>query len=327
MTDDTLVGTIESGIEAIVSSDTWPVVRAHRTQTRPWYTRPWYYEDDLYTPGSTDNKLLVEQLSLRAHELFDERYAFDTETTQGLELLDEMRRDTEKRKYTPEEDAHEEACMLLSQCLHRKNRTREKMERAVTLIEQHYLSNFTHYVRGLVCFPDLLDRFLAVQKAKGATISDDDLGCMFARCIEHGPDDTYGLDSIKHLLTFKGERKLEIKLLPRKYKIDSELYELVHQQNVQDSYYDATENCECFVYTHMDVVAKEQSGEYGQYTGFRDAYHCLLYGDDRHLQALIVRWDLWGDDCTADAAREFFDLEKGCPIHVVTARVSQRCEL
>lgn len=64
----------------------------------------------------------------------------------------------------------------------------------------------------------------------------------------------------------------------------------------------------------MDVVAKERNNKY---TGFRDAYHCLLYGDAGKLQALIVRWDLWGDDCTTDATRQFFNLDNDCPLSVV----------
>lgn len=222
------------------------------------------------------------------------------------------------------DDAMDEACQALGQCRHRKNRTRELAEKAVKLIEEYKLTKIGIFCRGLVHFPDLLERFLRVQKEKDAQVDEDDLACMFARCIEHRADDTFAAESVKHLLAFKGDQTLELKLLPKKYSIDTALYEFVRQANVRDSYYDATQLCEHFFYAHPDVVAKERSG---RYTGFRDAYHCLLYGDVGHLQALIVSWDLWGDNCTADAAREFFGLSEGCPIEAVKAHINKKSRL
>jgi hypothetical protein len=222
----------------------------------------------------------------------------------------------------PKEEAYDEVYQLLATCLHRKDRSLEKAEQAVQLVEQHSLSKFKlHLVRGLVHFPHLLKRFLAVLNQEKAGLDDDDLGAMICRCIEHQPGDTILKISLKHLLDFKGPRTLEIKLLPRKYRIDSEFYEMAQWENVHDSYYEATYQCEPFVYAHMDVVKKEQLHKY---TGFRDAYHCLLYGGSEHLQALIVRWDLWGDDCTTDAAREFLEMVPETSLMAVKARVNKR---
>lgn len=213
----------------------------------------------------------------------------------------------------PEEEAHDHICILLSECLHRQSRTREKAERAIELIEQYNLTNLNHYIICIVHFPDLLERLLAVYIKMGVDIHNDILARMFARCIEHRPEEDLS-SSMAHLLSFSDGRHIEIKLLPGKYTIDKELYEVAKKCNVGDSYYDATEDNEPFVYTHLDIVAKEKSGHY---TGFRDAYHCLLYGDCDKLQALIVRWDIWGEDCTTDAAREFFSLDADCPIDIV----------
>lgn len=227
----------------------------------------------------------------------------------------------EIKPYTIEENMHEKVCELLANCIYRNKRTRLQLEQAVELIEDYKLTGFVHFIHGLVHFPDLLERFLNVQKNIGTIIQDHDLACMFARCIEHRPEDTFANDSIKHLLNFKGDKSIEMKLLPGKYHIDTELYDIISKENVHDSYYDATQSYQYFVYTHKDIVAQEKD----RYTGFRDAYHCLLYGEIEHLQALIVRWDLWGDDCTADAAREFFNLSSDCPIEAVKSHVHKKC--
>lgn len=226
-----------------------------------------------------------------------------------------------KGESVPEvENAMDKAITAFYVLTSRKNRTREKAEEGVILVEKFKLSNFQHYIHGLVHFPDLLKRFLRVQKEKDAIIRDENLACMFSRCIEHRFEETFAQESIKHLLEFKGDKKLEIKLLPKKYSIDTTLYYYIHDNGVMDSYYDATEKCEQLEYQHKDVIMKEKEDGY---TGFRDAYHCLLYGGPKHLQALIIRWDMWGDDCTADAARELYGLESGCPIEVVKAHVNK----
>lgn len=222
--------------------------------------------------------------------------------------------------------AYDDAHKLLLDCLHREKRSNEqhyeKAERAMKFISKYSLTDFGNYCRGLVYFPKLLQKFLQIHREKGALIADDDLGSMFCRCIEHQPEDTFMKESLEHLIEFKGDRKLEIKLLPGKYSIDQELYDFVKNHDVQDRYYDAAMNAESIKYEHIDVVAKEIAKSY---TGFRDAYHALLYGGKEHLQSLIVRWDLWGDDRTADAAREFFNLDIGCQIEPVKARINTKC--
>jgi len=248
-----------------------------------------------------------------------------------------------------EEKSSDEVCSLLSECLHRHKRTYDKAERAVALIRQNKMTGFDFYCRGLVHFPLLLKEFLDIQREAAALISLDDLGSMFCRCIEHQPGDTFAQESIQYLIEFKGDLKLEIKLLPGKYNIDHVLYAVAEAHGVHDTYYSVTLNMTTneiassqvrdqgdvhtinpvalsapYTYVHPDLVTKERTGVY---TGFRDAYHILLYGGVEHLQSLIVRWDLWGDDCTADAAREFFNLSHDCPIRAVQAHVNRKCQL
>jgi hypothetical protein len=230
---------------------------------------------------------------------------------------------------------YDQVCDILNKYSYRDtfdSNTRERLEIALKLIEKYSLTGFIHYSRGLVYFPDLLERFFDVHRIKGITISEDNLGAMICRCIERksSAKESYSQNSLNSLITFKGDISLEIKLLPGKYIIDDDLYELAKRHNIRDSYYDnimkidfiTNENEDLYTnirkryynaiadmkkYSHMDVVMKENKG---LYTGFRDAYHCLLYGGNDHLQALIVKWDLWGDDCTADAAREYFHVDE-----------------
>ncbi|CAH6420694.1 Hypothetical protein HVR_LOCUS1257 [uncultured virus] len=231
----------------------------------------------------------------------------------------------------PLEMAHDEACQLLSDCLHSDKRSFEKAELAVGIIRKFKLTGFDLYQRGLVHYPNLLRDFLQIQRKKGSIISDNDLASMFARCIEAENScskqsttcsNQWNEQSMDIILEYHGTRDLEIKLLPRKYIINYDLYEKAKSHGVVDKYYDAVMNGETIPYTHLDIVAKENTKVY---TGFRDAYHILLYGGNAHLQSLIVRWDLWGDDCTTDAARDFFGLDSSTVIEFVKERVNQKC--
>lgn len=347
MTDESFVGKISSGVKTSAISDICPVVKSYNSG----YSHNRYYEDDstwdaeevrsrdCYSDDTTLNwnydtsnkglsPALEDDINGMIHSYkqeFDTIGLQDNPQRKELKLLQGFHQfqSNALKDLSPVEKAYDKSSQLLSKCLFRNNRTRENAENAIQLIEQHSLSNFGHLTHGLVCFPDLLERFLKSQRQNVAVIADEDLAAMVSRCIEHQPTDTYGAESLNHLLQFKeatGLLALEIKLLPGKYQIDNELYTLANSHNIHDSYYDATMECQPFVYTHPDVVIKEQSGKY---TGFRDAYHCLLYGDSPHLQALIVRWDLWGDDCTADAARAFFKLADDCPIQAVQANVNK----
>ena len=210
--------------------------------------------------------------------------------------------------------AYDKACSLING----RNTTYQEAREAVTIIQKYRLTEFYLSCRVFVYFPDLLKEFLDVQKKEGGLIAYDDLGAMFCRCIEQQMP-----ESMRYLNDYKGDLELEIKLLPGKYTIDDALYQTAKEHLVRDTYYDNTLNNTPYTYSHLDLVAKERSGSY---VGFRDAYHILLYGGLNHLQSLIVRWDLWGDDCTGDAAREFFKLSNDCPISAVKSHVNRKCQ-
>ena len=236
--------------------------------------------------------------------------------------------------YCSTDDAYDKASSLLQDCMFPNTRTLIGAEAAIELIEEYSLTKFYHICHGLVYFPHILQRFLNVHKDKRDSVETDDISSMIARCIEHDPCNfsrSKAEDSLSHLMSFKehqmGYDLLEIKLLPGKYTIDDELYELANIFNVRDSSYDSIMcgiNRRDVSYQHLDVVASENAGKY---TGFRDAYHCLLYGGAKHLQALIVRWDLWGDDCTADAAREFFNVSSDCPLAPLISHINRKSAL
>lgn len=310
MNDEATIGTLEDGTPLGIYRDNaaiFPLPFIMKEQKRPVYNEL-DFETDLKEDFYDDLDRRIEEFRLSHPNMINTN-------------MDER------------EKAMNEACILLDQCRFHKTADREKLEKAVNLIEEYQLTNMYILPRSLVYFPDLLERFLKVQK--NHKIADDDLASMLARCVEHREEDAFQYESIKHLVNYvkgqelKGQglkeqrlksQGLEIKLLPNNYPIDTELYEYLCQHNIRDSYYDASWIGEKFPYNYPDIVEQENSGKY---VGYRDAYHCLLYGESKHLQSLIVRWDLFGEDCTTDAARDFFSLPKECPIEVVKEHINR----
>lgn len=211
---------------------------------------------------------------------------------------------------------HQQVCKLLEECIYSEDRTYEKAKGAIDIIKTCGLHKFDYYCLGLVYYPDLLEEYLEYQEL----ITEEDLISMFCVCIEHNPDDKFMRASLECLIKYV-THPLEIKLLPGKYTIDNELYSFIKEHGVQDSYYDAVMNAASIKYNHPDIITLDKNEPYS-YTRFRDAYHALIYGDSLHLQALIVKWDIGGDDSTTDAARDYFHLGLDCPIDTVKDRVT-----
>lgn len=308
MTDETLVGRIQGTIKSTGLDDNFPV---HNPTT---LKDPFTYDEYNGISALQNIDEILDRVTVNPR--YDGLDWFKSETS-------------EKIKRTPKEAAYDNASDLLQKCMWPNTRTVTTAEAAMELIDEHSLTGFYHICHGLVYFPSLLQRFLDVHRRQEEPVADDDLASMISRCIEYRADDVLRSrveDSLGHLLSFKehimGSKILEIKLLPGKYTIDDELYRSAISCGVRDSYYDAVISCVKLPYEHADVVASEKAG---RYCGFRDAYHSLLYGDREHLQALIVRWDLWGDDCTGDAAREFFKLDSCCPLAPVITCINQKC--
>lgn len=197
------------------------------------------------------------------------------------------------------EDWRQEAIALL---------TASNFKSAVEIIHEHGLTGFGHLARGLVSSPYELYLYLEVHRSQNIPIADDDLGAMFAACIEYAPGNVVDADntifaqaSLQHLIDYKGDRELEIKLLPKRYRINDLLYTYIQGQGVRDRYYEMPN----LPYTYPDIVLMRQNH---QHVDYRDIYHILLYGSAIHLQSLVVYWDLWHDPAMMDAGRDFFGL-------------------
>lgn len=219
------------------------------------------------------------------------------------------------------QDLHDKASKLLFFQMTKKTRCLEKAERAIRIIEDNDLIAFGHHSRGLVHFSDLLKRFLFVHKKNNCLIEDENLASMIARCIE-SIDESFLLwerkCSLEQIFEYSQKKKINLKLLREKYTFNKELLDFCRKNQACDKHYEAFLNGTTEPYLYETTIEKETLGKY---SGYRDAYHCLLYPIPKHLHDLIKRWKKWGDDCTGDAARDFFGLCPGCPIEIIIGKV------
>jgi len=210
---------------------------------------------------------------------------------------------------------------LLADCRFKKNRTRSKAEQAIQLIEKWHYGEIYIIQRGLVVYPDLLDRYLKICKE----LPSDDFSSMISRCIENSTDD-WAEPSLDLLLNFyktypekiclspSDYRRLgnpdipELRnplLLTSKYSIGVWLYDKCKVLGLSDPYLDAKKEGKTIPYTHPGPYLMEKNGI--GYGGYRHAYHLLMYGGSRRVE-LITRWKEWETDCTFEAACDFFNL-------------------
>ena len=194
------------------------------------------------------------------------------------------------------------ALSLLHDCRFKPKRSREKAEKALELLEiiKDYLNGSLHSApRGLISFPDLLERYLKI-----APIDEEDLKSMFCRCIEQRAGEKKEEKSLEILLDFYREKhisQLDILLLPGKYSIDLELYQKCKQNGIRDIY---------FVYISDNYHHNLDIMESDLYFGYRNAYHGLLYAGKK-CQVLLNNWDSWTADCSTEAAFDFFEIPYG----------------
>jgi hypothetical protein len=207
------------------------------------------------------------------------------------------------------------AIILLGTCKFSHTRTRDAAVRAVELLEQAHAEfkvgetfdpeGYHLSPRGLVYYADLLKRYIAL-----IAIDKHDLKSMICRCVEFQNSENGSLESLKLLLDYhdrvNGGSLLEILLLPGKYKINIDRYDLCRSHNVRDTYFEDSGGVEGNVarvgtYHHPLV-------ETDHYFGFRNAYHALLYRGTVSLAPLIKRWEDCGADCTTEAALQFYEI-------------------
>lgn len=201
----------------------------------------------------------------------------------------------------------DKAAVLLHDCRFSSKGSREKAEEAMNLLRPYkdidigkrlYLGS-----RGLVSYPDLLEEYLSSFEIEG-----DDYAVMLARCVEYKINvESWNHDSLLILLKYRDKYNVKnIRILPGKYKIDERLYSILRDHEIRDIYYDGTIDSEGNKY--MYDSPRETDGK-EMYYGFRYAYHLLLYGGSRRKE-LVEWWENIVVDCTFDAAKEYYKLEK-----------------
>lgn len=191
----------------------------------------------------------------------------------------------------------ERAQNLLDQCRFERDRTREKAEQAVRIIEdlrpdkkhRFYLGE-----RGLVYFPDLLERFLKIRQE----IDLDDYESMVARCIEFKENEEHWHQESLTILLKYLHPGATLRLLPGRYQINRGLYEQAKEKGVRDLYYEGSAE----PYTLKSPEEMDREYLYG---GYRAAYHLLLYGGSRRKE-LLNWWKIVHYDCTYDAACDYY---------------------
>lgn len=214
---------------------------------------------------------------------------------------------------------------LLIDCRFAERRTRDKAEEAITLWEKYHFGSIYLAPRGLVCYPDLLSRYLDhLTSSSKSDVSDrklyhhdvtarstnsknslcyyQDLTAMICRCIENSPEEEWCSLSLDVLLVYHrklmNQTPLQLYLLPKKYNLDLDLYGKCLQQNIRDKYLDAHLSGEMIPYLELKPQDLDKSSDpkrKSQWTdsptieyGYRQAYHRLLYSND--LDCLIEYW-------------------------------------
>jgi len=198
-------------------------------------------------------------------------------------------------------------------CRFERTRNYDKTEKAISFI-QGYISNkplnFYLGMRGLVVYPDLLDKFLKLN----IVVEPDDYASMIARCIEYKHNEVISCDDWHHksilLLINYPHNDTHIQLLIGKYKINENLYNIAKINKIYDPYYDGT------IINPIHLKSHEEVEHLGRYGGYRTAYYFLLYGGERKKE-LISWWIRDNDseitcssdfrlDCTYDAACDLY---------------------
>lgn len=207
---------------------------------------------------------------------------------------------------------------LLIDCRYADKRSRKKAERAINLWEKADLGSIYLAPRGLIYYPDLLEKYLTglinrkVTRTETNLLYSDDLASMICRCIE---DVELTLtDSLNLLLNYyqqqmKGQ-PINLKLLPGKYNLNYELYFQSREIGIRDEYLDSRLEGRAKPYLELspqklkEESLKKLTNDSNKVFGYRESYHRLIYTKDR--QCLTDWWREHGYDCTAEAACDYF---------------------
>ncbi len=229
---------------------------------------------------------------------------------------------------TNQDQAFNQIITLLIDCRFAEKRTRQKAEKAISLWEKYQFGSIYLAPRGLVCYPDLLGRYLdhlisSSIPERNNRLYLQDLTAMISRCIENSPQEEWCSPSLDRLLTYHrkvfGKRPLKLYLLPKKYYLDLDLYQKCYQQGIRDKHLDAHLSGEMVPYLEpkpqdlSKFTKQSKSFKRSKWTdsptteyGYRQAYHRLLYSKD--LDCLIEYWKNHSFDCTFEAACDYFSI-------------------
>lgn len=196
--------------------------------------------------------------------------------------------------------------ILLDKCLEINGKNRPKAKEAVQLIKEHLIFQIDQYLPPLVKYPDVLIDVLDFYKTQNYYVSN--LDTFFEFCVEFDNINCIE-ESIAYLLDYKGDKEIPIRIID---DINLEIYRYLKQYGIYDKYYDDQQ----LSYHYPNAVHRD--------TTYRAAYHMLMYGGTLHYQSLIVHWDLYGDDDTTDAARDFFKLAKDTPIQTLKQLIDKK---
>jgi hypothetical protein len=173
---------------------------------------------------------------------------------------------------------------------------------AMKLYVEHNLTvNLNTYARILVTSPENLQIYLD----RVERLYTDDFQAMMSRCIEKSHSESLDLllkfASSGRLVDWRTEQQVStvrLKLLPEKYSINTELYQRAKNAGFSDPWVEGS----------TDPYPGSESAEkaaHQRYTGYRDAYHCFLYGSKSQWQIFLDLWDTGEWDCTMSAAEDF----------------------
>nr|QBK91266.1 MAG: hypothetical protein LCPAC202_02400 [Pithovirus LCPAC202] len=208
----------------------------------------------------------------------------------------------------PDHDkAFNRVVILLIDCRFAEKRTRDKAEEAIDLWEKYHFGSIYLAPRGLVCYPDLLGRYLdhltsSSKSEQNTKLYHQDLTAMICRCIENSSGEEWCSSSLDKLLTYHrqilDQAPLKLYLLCGKYDLDLDLYERCLRQNIRDKYLDARLSGEIISYIEPKPQDLDKSADLkrkSQWTdsptveyGYRQTYHRLLYSND--LDCLVQYW-------------------------------------
>lgn len=159
-------------------------------------------------------------------------------------------------------------------------------ENILSLMRQYGQSRFDGDCVKLVKYPTCLDNYLCI-----SCISASDLTEMICQCIESKESWAESSFDIlaEELESFNLAAISELRLLRvENYK----LYERAKKLQLTDPYHEALLSGHPYVYDGLNLI---DAWNYYRPISYRDVFHLLMHGNNKHLQEIYIYLDLAGD--------------------------------